>query len=407
MIRHRRAHRFAALSPLAATITLATALALSASGCRSVPTPRVDLALARHSRTADEAFHAGYDERALGRYRLALRRAWEIDDARSIANTAFNLAACLAAMREYEPAREALAEARAESLRSGESQVDAWLLEAKIARVQGRLDEAAYLADCVLEPLIRTSPQCSAQPCGECVRRAVGSLGSALTGARRTFLQVCRHADGADDPCQSNLVSLSLFRANLMLDQADIERARVELDKAEQAIAERGKSRSGRGASEDPATRAELAATHARLLLLLNRPLEAARRLDEEARWLTTSEHYRELPTATVAAAEAFLMAELPLEAAERFFRAARLLYGRDDLLAALYFLERSIELAVELADVDLQLRGALLLGEIDRANPKRSSSSDPAAPAGDPIISEELPSPRQPPASTSAVGPR
>jgi hypothetical protein len=347
-------------------------------GCRSAGAPRgsggggeeVDLSLAKHSRRADEAFHDGYDDLAVSRYLQALRRAWELDDSEGIANTAFNLAACLAAMREYEPARRALAEARAELRRSGQSEVDAWLLEAKIARGQGRLAEATYLADCVVDPMIRRDPECESR-CGDKLRPRLPGGDSARERMRRCgekVTKLCGHSEPETPPCQSNAVSLTLLRANLFLDQGDVPAARAELAEA----------RLSPLAEQDVATRAEIAAVESRLLLLVDRPRDAANRLDDEARWLRQAGHLRELPMATSSAAEAFLRAGMPLDASDRFFRTARMLYGRDDLMAALYFLQRAGSLAVEFGDADLQSRAALLLEEIERANGKRGSRSTP-----------------------------
>lgn len=365
-----RTQRLASI-PIHCIAALACVLLASLTGCRTSGSTaaEVDRPLARQSRQAVEAFHYGYDDEAIEHYRLALRRAWELDDAEAIGNTAYNLAACWAAMRQLEPARQALAEARAELRRSGQSEVDAWLLEAKIARAQGRLGDAAYYADCIVAPMIRRDPACNET----CRSKEENRLLTAVRGCRDKIAKCLGHGDEEPDVCEGYNVSLAVFRANLALDSGDVPAARAELARARQAAA----------AQTEPATRAEIAAVEARLLLIMERPEDAARRLDSEAEWLRQSGHLRELPMATSSAAEAFLQAGLPIEAANRFFRTARLLYGRGDLLAALFFLERSIELAVEMSDVDLQLRAALLLEEIERANRKRKS--------GDAVKPEEI----------------
>lgn len=335
----------------------------SVAGCRSggSTTAEVDRPLAKQSRQAVEAFHYGYDDEAIEHYRLAIRRAWELDDAEAIGNTAYNLAACWAAMQNFEPARQALAEARAELRRSGQSEVDAWLLEAKIARAQGRLGDAAYYADCVVAPMIRRDPACNES----CRDREDNRLLSTLRGCRDHIASCLGHGDEEPDVCEQYNVSLAVFRANLSLDSGDVPAAQASLARA----------RSLEVAQTEPAARAEIAAAEARVLLMQQRPLDAARRLDSETQWLRESGHLRELPMATSAAAEAFLQAGYPIEASDRYFRTARMLYGRGDLLAALFFLEQSIALAVEMSDVDLQLRAALLLEEIERANRKRKPS--------------------------------
>lgn len=341
---------------------VACVMAAALGGCRAGGSNAadVDRPLARQSRQAVEAFHYGYDDEAVEHYRLALRRAWELDDTEAIANTAYNLAACWAAMQQFEPARQALAEARAELRRSRQSEVDAWLLEAKIARAQGRLGDATYIADCVVAPMIRRDPACNES----CRGKDDSRLMATVRGCRDRLAKCLGHGDGEPDVCEGYNVSLAVFRANLALDSGDVGAARASLSRAMQMEV----------AQTNPASRAEVASAEARLLLMSQRPAEAARRLDEEARWLRESGHLRELPMATSSAAEALLQAGQPIEASVRFLRTARLLYGRGDLLAALFFLERSIALAVEMNDSDLQLRAALLLEEIERANRKRKS---------------------------------
>jgi len=346
------------------TALAACVIIASFAGCRSGGSSAadVDRPLAKQSRQAVEAFHSGYDDEAIEHYRLAIRRAWELDDAAAIGNTAYNLAACWAAMQQFEPARQALAEARAELRRSGQSEVEAWLLEAKIARAQGRFGDAAYFADCVVAPMIRRDPACNDKCCGKDESRLLATVRSCRDRIAKCF----GHGDDQPDDCEVYNVSLAVFRANLALDSGDVPAARASLARAHQMDV----------SQNDPAVRAEIAAAQARLLLMLQQPEAAARQLDDEAQWLRQSGHLRELPMATSAAAEAFLQAGQPIEASERFFRTARLLYGRGDLLAALFFLERSISLAVEMSDFDLQLRAALLLEEIERANRKRKSTA-------------------------------
>jgi tetratricopeptide (TPR) repeat protein len=344
-------------------ISAALILITTLAGCRSggSTSADVDRPLAKQSRQAVEAFHYGYDDEAIEHYRLAIRRAWELDDAEAIGNTAYNLAACWAAMQNFEPARQALAEARAELRRSGQSEVDAWLLEAKIARAQGRLGDAAYYADCIVAPMIRRDPACNES----CRDQEESRLLAAVRGCRDRIAKCLGHDDDEPDVCEEYNVSLAVFRANLSLDSGDVPAAQASLARA----------RSMKVAQVEPAARAEIAAAEARVLLMQQRPLDAARRLDSETQWLRQSGHLRELPMATSSAAEAFLQAGFPIEASERYFRTARMLYGRGDLLAALFFLEQSIALAVEMSDVDLQFRAALLLEEIERANRKRKSS--------------------------------
>lgn len=324
----------------------------------------VDRPLLRETEKAVAAFHAGYDDEALRRYRLALARAWELDDSAEIATAAFNLAAASAANDDWNRARQALAETRAELTRQPAPLVsvchvpasnhslamaDVWLLEAKIARAEGRLAEAAYFADCLASPAIAQAPEC----------RSDHSRSPRWSLASWTSCSGQSHAPQTDD-CHQATISLRLLRANLALDHGDLAAAQAELNclpRCQQAGSEPGC---------DPATLAEIAAVQARLLLQQQRPDEAARWLDQEAIWLRQSGHWREIPRATSAAAAAYLSADRMAEASDRYLRTARILYGRGDRLAALDFLQQAAELSVQLEDHDLQLRGELLLTEIE-----------------------------------------
>jgi hypothetical protein len=92
--------------------------------------------------------------------------------------------------------------------------------------------------------------------------------------------------------------------------------------------------------------------------------------------------HYREIPFALVSAAEAYEMVELFAVAGNRFYRAARTLYGRDDLSGAALLIDRAVVLAEVSGHVELQGRLAILFKEVvlaveARANRKRDDESD------------------------------
>src|SRR5260221_11706231 len=73
-----------------------------------------------------------------------------MDNANEVADAAYNYAGTLVQTGRYDDARAVLLEARAEAQRAGMSIADVTVLESRTARLQGKLDEAASLADAAL-----------------------------------------------------------------------------------------------------------------------------------------------------------------------------------------------------------------------------------------------------------------
>ena len=231
-----------------------------------------------------------------------MKRAWAIDDPVEIGNNAYNLAACLASVGWYEAARDCLAESRAELYRAGLSEADAWLLEAKIARSQGLLDEAYAIAEGVKETLPRhfvarctaaiaqNDECCATQEPVESSHRVIEHLRQIKHRAAHGH-----HAEQRQQTRQST-VALHLLHANLACDTHDLDTARNELAAAQ---------RKTRHLRDDEVPRAEILQVRARILLLSMRPAAAALRLDAEADLLRQAGHYREIPLALSSAAEA------------------------------------------------------------------------------------------------------
>lgn len=335
-------------------------------GCRGgAQTKQVDSQIEQQAKAAVEAYAEGKDDVAILRYRRALKRAWALDDPVEIGSNAYNLAACLASVGWYEAARDCLAESRAELHRAGHSEADAWLLEAKIARSQGLTEEAYVITEGLKETLPRpkliqhASFEKHDEPC--CEEESIDDDRHPLIERLRK-----RKHEGHDRPhaekrqeIRASTVALHLFRAQLACDARDLDTAEQELATAERAA---------RHLKDDEVPRAEMLQVRARILLLSMQPAAAALRLDAEADLLREAGHYREIPLALTSAAEAYLMAGDLVAASERFHRVARMLYGRDDLIAAIHFIDRAVALADATEDGDLQARLALVFHEVDSA---------------------------------------
>lgn len=126
---------------------------LAAAGCagprRAAPPPG-DAELARVNSAARASFDRGSLPLAARLWEQSLTRARALDDAVGIGNAAYNLSACRIAEGHYEPARALLREAEVELARAKSSLADVLVLQAKLARWQGRAEEALGFADAVL-----------------------------------------------------------------------------------------------------------------------------------------------------------------------------------------------------------------------------------------------------------------
>ena len=96
------------------------------------------------------AYDQGLIEQAARFYQQALRRARAIDSAPQIGDAAYNLAACWIHLNQLEKARDLLDEAKTEITSIHGNIADIQLVEAKVARLQGKPEEALMLADQVL-----------------------------------------------------------------------------------------------------------------------------------------------------------------------------------------------------------------------------------------------------------------
>ena len=277
----RRSHR---PGPAAATrIGLPFALlatALSLGGCLLLPRRRRGPGWTRswHRRRRWPARRSrGRHAEAITLYRRALRRARAIDDPTAIADSAYNLGACLLQANRPDEARTALTDSEAETVRaaarpgSGANLADVLLLEARAALLAGRPEDAVAYA-------------------------------TRLT------------TDRASHPSPAEQVQADALKGNIACDARDLAAAQRELAQA----------RRDEGDRTEPATRAAADGLEGRIRVLSGDPARAAPLFDRQAEALRQAELYHEMALALARAGRAWADAGVPALAADRMFRAAR-----------------------------------------------------------------------------------
>ncbi|MFH1039204.1 MAG: hypothetical protein V1789_11120 [PVC group bacterium] len=275
---------------LSGYITAVLTLLLTACSS-SGPARRIDPELSQAAASARMAYDRGEFKLAARHYRLALQRARVMDDAGEIGNGAYNLAACCLEEGDLDRAEDLLGEARRAFLQAGGIPTDLPLLQARVALLQGRPEEA--------ESLLREEV---------CVDQ--GSLTPAVR-LQAAFLRT-RLAILADD------------------DQA----AASELVAARQLLEE----------TEDDLAAAEYAALEGDILLREGSASEAGAAFDRQAGLLRRSARYAAMAGALARAGDAYRRAGDYCSAGDRFFRSARNLFARGDITASLEMITSAVE---------------------------------------------------------------
>jgi len=298
------------------------ALALAGAGCSTPPNVvRTDPEIERNVAVARGAYAAGSAEKAASYYQKALQRARVMDAPAEIARNAYNLAACLAALRSYDAAQACLDEARREFKRAGIPCRELPLLEAKIARAQGRSQEAASLARAELK--------------------------------------------NTKEPNDAIRTQWHLLLAELLCDQDQAANAEAELA----AIGPKQLKASGTDA------RAETALTRARIQMLKRNPQEAALQYDIAAEYWQAAGRYGDMVNALDQAGHAYEDAGNSPSAADRYYRAARSLCESGQLARAHDVATQALPLAVASHQPELQKQVERLKVEIDRQQQKASAT--------------------------------
>ncbi|MBI2437333.1 MAG: hypothetical protein HYV36_00760 [Lentisphaerae bacterium] len=298
--------------PWVFTLLLAIVLAISGAGCKTPPEViRADQEIERNVAVAHGAYAAGDLAKAVIYYQKALQRARVIDSPSGIIRNAYNLAACLAALRSYDAAQAYLDEARLEVEHSGIPCPELPLLEAKIARAQGQFQEAEDLA--------------------------------------RTELKKHK-ALNADIQVQ-----WLLLKAELKCDQDQAAAAEIELT----AIAPR----------QLQACRAEIKAetalTRAHIEMRKHSLTEAARQYDMAAAYWRSARRYGDMAAALDQAAHAYEAAGNNSAAADRCYRAARSLFESGQTEQARDLAARALRLATAAKQESLQRQAERLKAEV------------------------------------------
>jgi tetratricopeptide (TPR) repeat protein len=291
----------------------------------------MDSTLERHVRNASEAFREGQIERSTSEYRRALHRAWAMDDPYESGAGAYNLAASLLSASQTDQAKDWLLDARVEFQRAGSSAGNVWLLEAKIAQQESRLDDVTYL----IQRASCSAPPCSAgadrSPCDDesCCERCVAKI--PVLGAKVQAKHATRDCE------ESYKVQIHLARARLAAEQYDIGVAEAELACACRLASEL--------CIDD--LHAELHDVAALVHIAKGEFLQAGRHLDREAESLRWAGNFREIPGVLELSAAAYEQSGMLSLAADRFGRAARVYCGRGDYKRAW----RAVQQASALAD--------------------------------------------------------
>jgi len=286
--------------PFPIILPLVAALILIGAGCSTPPKiARTDPEIERNVAVAHGAYAAGSAEKAAIYYQKALQRARVMDAPSEIARNAYNLAACLAAIRSYDAARACLDEARLEFLRAGTPCPELSLLEANIARAQGRYQEAMSLARVELKKN------------NDAIR-----------------------------------VQWQLLLAELMCDQGQVVEADAELA----LIGPKQLKASGNE------IQAEAALTRARIQMLKKNPQAAAPQYDLAAGYWQAAGRYSEMAIALDQAGRAYEDAGNNPSAADRYYRSARSLFESGQAAQAHDLASRALPLAVGSPDLQKQL---------------------------------------------------
>ena len=304
-------------------ILLMAALVLAGAGCSTPPKiVRTDQEIERNVAVARSAYAAGSAEKAAIYYQKALQRARIMDSSSEIARNAYNLAACLAALHSYDTAQACLDEARLEFQHAGIPCRELPLLEAKIARAQGRSQEALSLA------------------------RAEQ-----------------KKPKGPNDAIR---VQWQLLLAELLCDQDQAADADAELA----AIGPKQLKASG------TKTKAETALTRARVQMLKRNPQAAALQYDMAARLWQEVGRYSDMANALELAGRAYEDSGNSSLATDRYYRSARSLFESGQLARARDLTDRALPLAAASHQSDLQRQVQRLKAEIDRQTQKAQTSA-------------------------------
>jgi tetratricopeptide (TPR) repeat protein len=317
-----------------AIFLLIGAMAAGLTGCATSSPDRQDVPdirdtdpmIVQLSATARQAFEAGETGTAITLYRRALDRARAMDNSREIGRNAYNLAACLIVLEEWDDASRLLAEAEREMLRAGENPGAVTLLAAETVRRQGDLREALALID----------------------RAETRPLSTVLKG------------------------------------QAYVLRAQIACDRGDAATAQGHLNRAGGLDSRDPdaGLSGKIAEVSGRIAELDGEWSAAGEAFDREAAAMQRAGRNSEMARALERAGANYFKANRVDAAADRFYRSARSWMAQGYYLDALRVIEQAAQLEPgDQADDETMLAIASLFEEIRSSleTQTRAANGNPA----------------------------
>ena len=348
------------------------------SGCRSTASKReTDSRLTRLTKDGRKAFAEGDLERSERHYRLALYRAWAMDDPYESGTAAYNLAAVLTSHGHYADAENWLMEARAELCRGDASLANAWLLASLIAEQTYRYEDAARYVQLARQsdpPCqdgysdVVTGCLCRLQRCG-----SGNCIGNVLDESRP------RSGRRSEKACQQEFDALTqLELARIAAKQYDIDTAATHFRQAIEV------SRHNR----DELLLAHFQHVAGLIHLARGEFLSAARHFDQEAQHWRQARIYRDVPLTLELSARAYEQSERFDLAAVRMLRVAKILIGRGEAESAWVKLQVAIELASAAGKEPLLMRATLIASEIE-ALANSSQDATPISPEGESLIED------------------
>jgi tetratricopeptide (TPR) repeat protein len=296
-----------------AMISLATLTSLL-TGCSSAsPARQTSPEIATAASSARIAFQDGQIERASQLYARALAKARSMDDAYEIANNAYNQAACLVTLGQYEQAQALLQEAERESRRADVSRTDILLMQAQVAQALGKTEEAQSILKEVLSD--SSKPEYRNQA--------------------------------------------TVLETRMACDAGDLAAAEAKW-KELQAVAQRKDT--------DVLLKAEIQALAGRIAVMKDQPVEAAKAADQQIDFLKQGGKYREMAQVLGRAAELYGQAEQWQPSWDRAYRSARSLFAQGDAVGALRQVEQAVKAAEKTGDPESQAATASLFAEVRKA---------------------------------------
>jgi len=340
----------------AVAVSVLLASMLVQSGCRSTslsPIKEVDSTVGRSAKRAGEAYAEGDVDGAIREYRIAIRRAWAIDNPYESGTAAYHLAACMTSLDKHTEAKDWLVDARIELCRAGSSAGNTWLLEAKIALQECRFDEAQQMLDraaCCNPPCSQNGHDCCCSPHDPCQQSCVTQIpcvGKKLRQKKQT------------EQCEDNYEA-----------QIHLARARLAAEKYEIACARRSFERACELATDvcSEELQAELQNVAAMIHLAKGEYFRAACHFDKEAEHLRLAGNYREVPVALEFASAAYQQSGRMELATSRMCRVARIWFGRGETKKAWDYVQTASALAEFCESETARIRLALLVNEMEQA---------------------------------------